>query len=156
MPTTTLSAGVIIVRFSNNIPYYLLLRVFGYWDFPKGLLDEGEEPLAAAIREVKEETSLSDLNFRWGNDYRETEPYRNGRKVARYYLAESKNGGVYLPISPELGHPEHDDFKWLTYKEAHSLLAERVKPAFAWAQHLVAAETNTPTTTQKDITQSPD
>lgn len=138
MSVTTLSAGVIIVRFVDNTPYYLLLQVYGYWDFPKGLVDEGEEPLAGAIREVEEETGLTALQFRWGEGFRATAPYRNGRKVARYYLAESTVGEVHLPISPELGHPEHDAFQWLTYEAAHSLLAERVKPVFAWAHQQVS------------------
>ncbi|MDH3359250.1 MAG: NUDIX domain-containing protein [Desulfobulbaceae bacterium] len=133
MPATTLSAGVIIVRFINNTPHFLLLKVFGYWDFPKGLVDTGEEPQTGAIREVEEETGLSDLHFRWGDNFCETAPYRKGRKIARYYLAESATGEVYLPISPELGHPEHDEFQWLTYETAHHLLADRVKPAFEWA-----------------------
>lgn len=137
MAVTTLSAGVIIVRFIENTPHYLLLQVYGYWDFPKGLVDDGEEPLAGAIREVEEETGLSGLLFRWGEEYRVTVPYRNGRKVARYYLAESSAGEVYLPVSPELGHPEHDAFAWLPYDVASSLLAERVKPVFAWAHQLV-------------------
>ena len=140
MPAKTLSAGVIVVRFINNIPHYLLLQVYGYWDFPKGLVDKGEDPQTGAIREVKEETDLADLNFRWGHDYRETSPYRNGRKIARYYLAESTEGEVYLPISPELGHPEHDNFKWLAYKSAHPLLADRVKPVFEWAHAQVTAQ----------------
>lgn len=138
MAVTTLSAGVIIVRFIENIPHYLLLQVYGYWDFPKGLVDEGEKPLAGAIREVEEETGLTGLRFRWGEEFQATVPYRNGRKVARYYLAESSSGEVYLPISPELGHPEHDAFEWLPYEAAHSLLAERVRPVFSWAHRLVS------------------
>lgn len=129
---------MIIVRFIDKVPHYLLLQVYGYWDFPKGLVDHGEEPLAGAIREVEEETGLTDLHFLWGEEYRTTVPYRNGRKVARYYLAESTVGEVYLPISPELGHPEHDEFRWLPYHAAYSLLAERVKPVFVWAHAQVS------------------
>ena len=85
-----LSAGIIVVRFRAIIPHYLLLRVYGYWDFPKGMVEESEEPLAAAVREVEEETGLQELVFAWGKEYRQTEPYRTRMvKVARYYLAES-------------------------------------------------------------------
>ena len=31
----------------------------GAWTIPKGLLDDGEEPLAAALREFQEETGLT-------------------------------------------------------------------------------------------------
>ncbi|MEJ2690591.1 MAG: NUDIX domain-containing protein, partial [Deltaproteobacteria bacterium] len=81
-----------------------MLRAYNYWDFPKGLQEENEEPLAAAVREVEEETGIKDLVFRWGREFRQTAPYRSKvSKVARYYLAESSAGEVHLPVSPELG-----------------------------------------------------
>jgi bis(5'-nucleosidyl)-tetraphosphatase len=63
----SLSAGVIVVRKHADGYRYLLLRAFRYWDFPKGLVEAGEDPLASAVREVAEETTLTDLKFRWGN-----------------------------------------------------------------------------------------
>jgi bis(5'-nucleosidyl)-tetraphosphatase len=134
----SLSAGVLVVRRHDDDYRYLLLRAYNYWDFPKGLVEAGEEPLASAVREVTEETTLSDLNFHWGKDYRETEPYARG-KVARYYVAESAHGEVSLPISPELGHPEHHEFRWLDYKAARKLSAPRVQPILDWAQALIGA-----------------
>ena len=41
----------------------LLLRVYNYWDCPKGVVEPGEDPLATARREVREETTLDDLDF---------------------------------------------------------------------------------------------
>jgi bis(5'-nucleosidyl)-tetraphosphatase len=136
MTSPVLSAGVIILRRLADRPHYLLLRVYGYWDFPKGLTEKDEEPLAAALREVEEETTLTNLCFRWGKDFRETPPYAMG-KVARYYVAESDRGEVSLPINPELGHPEHDEFRWCTYEEARELVADRVKPILDWAHALI-------------------
>lgn len=133
----SLSAGVVVVRFFGGEPRYLLLRAYKFWDFPKGLVEEGEEPLAAACREVAEEAGLTGLLFRWGEEFRETPPYRNG-KVARYYLAEAPVGEPYLPVSPELGHPEHQEFRWFPVEEARVLVADRVKPVLAWAHALVA------------------
>ena len=49
---------MIVVRMINGKPHVLLLRVFDYWGFPKGEVEPGEQPFEAAIREVKEETSL--------------------------------------------------------------------------------------------------
>jgi 8-oxo-dGTP pyrophosphatase MutT (NUDIX family) len=135
-----LSAGIIVVRFREATPFYLLLRAYDYWDFPKGLKEENEEPLAAAVREVEEETCLKDLVFRWGREFRQTEPYRSRViKMARYYLAESSAGDVHLPVSPELGRPEHNEFRWLKYSEARALLSDRVKPILDWAHSLVTA-----------------
>lgn len=134
----TLSAGVVIVRRQGSDYRYLLLRAYNYWDFSKGLVEAGEEPRTSAIREVAEETTLTDLDFRWGSGYRETEPY-GANKVARYYVAESRAGNVHLPVSPELGRPEHDEFRWCDYASARKLLAPRVQPILDWAHALVSA-----------------
>lgn len=133
-----LSAGVVVVRFMDHTPHYLLLRAFRSWDFPKGLVEPGEMPFQAAIREVREETGLVDLAFRWGEVCCETPPYGQG-KVARYYLAESPRGEVHLPISPELGRPEHHEFRWLPYAEARVLLAPRLRAVLDWAHGIVTA-----------------
>lgn len=133
-----LSAGVIIARRFDSEWRYLLLRVFNYWDFPKGEVEDGEQPFDAALREVEEETTLVALRFPWGHDFRETPPYRGG-KVARYYLAESRRGDVHLPVSEELGRPEHHEFRWLAFRTARELLADRVKPILDWADSRVSA-----------------
>ncbi|MEA1867382.1 MAG: NUDIX domain-containing protein [Thermodesulfobacteriota bacterium] len=134
-----LSAGVIIVWRNEVQLKYLLLRAFGFWDFPKGIVEPGESPVEAAKREVEEETTLNDLNFRWGYDYRETGPYGRG-KVARYYIAETCESRVSLPVNPEIGRPEHDEYRWVLYKEALSLVAPRVRAALEWAQETIAAK----------------
>lgn len=132
-----LSSGVIVVHRETDKWDYLLLRAFGYWDFPKGIVEEGEDPLDTAIREVEEETGIEDLVFRWGLDYLESAPYLRGQKKARYYVAETRTRDVELKVNPSLGHPEHDAFKWTDYEEAITLLAERVKPCIKWARGLI-------------------
>lgn len=134
----TLSAGVVVVRFFEGTACYLLLRVYRYWDFPKGEVEAGEDPLTAAIREVREETTLEALAFPWGRGYRETPVYGRG-KVARYYVAESARGEVSMPVNPELGRPEHHEFRWLAYRDARERLADRVKPILDWAHNRVGA-----------------
>lgn len=128
----TLSCGIVVVRYFEGKPHYLLLRAYNYWDFPKGEVGAGEDPMDAAIREVKEETSLEGLSFPWGKVCRETLPYGKG-KVARYYLAESKDGEVKLPVNPELGRPEHHEFRWLEYEAARELLVDRLREILDWA-----------------------
>jgi 8-oxo-dGTP pyrophosphatase MutT (NUDIX family) len=130
-----LSAGVVVIRRHPSACRYLLLRAYRYWDFPKGIVEAGEDPIEAARREVREETALHDLEFRWGEDYRETPSYARG-KVARYYVAEAPRGEVCLTVSAELGRPEHSEFRWLTHLEARALLADRVKPILDWARQV--------------------
>lgn len=132
----TLSAGVVVVRRFDDRYRYLMLRVRDYWDFAKGIVEPGEDPLAAAIREVEEETTLSDLEFRWGHGFIETEPYGKN-KIARYYFAESPQGEVFLPVTEELGKAEHEEFRWMEYDAARGLLVPRVQVILDWARKIV-------------------
>lgn len=45
----------------NTAGKALVIYRRGYWDMPKGKLDKGETPSAAALREVEEETGLKNL-----------------------------------------------------------------------------------------------
>ena len=116
----------------------LVLRAYRNWDFPKGVVEPGEASIDAAIRETAEEAAISDLAFRWGEGYCETAPYGRG-KVARYYVAETTQASITLPISPELGHPEHDEWRWVRFDEAERLLPPRLQPILAWARKQLEA-----------------
>lgn len=127
---------MVVVRHQDGEWHYLLLRAFQHWDFPKGIVEAGETPLAAACREVSEETTLEALDFRWGEAYLETGPYwRN--KVARYYVAEAATGVVALPVNPELGRPEHEEYRWVNRVDAARLVRPRVARVLAWAAALI-------------------
>jgi 8-oxo-dGTP pyrophosphatase MutT (NUDIX family) len=133
MAERILSAGVVVVRQSADGWRMLLLRAYNYWDFPKGQVEPGENPLDAARREVREETAIDDLDFRWGGEYLETEPYGRN-KVARYYLAASPASVVKLPVNPQLGRPEHQEFRWLDFDAARALVVARVARVIDWAR----------------------
>ena len=111
----------------------LVLRAYKNWDFPKGTVDPGENQLDAAKREVSEETGLSGLEYPFGEEFKETLPY-SGRKVARYYLAETAEHDIELPVSPELGRPEHHEFRWASFEEAGELLPPRLTIVLEWAR----------------------
>ncbi len=126
-----LSAGVIPVRRVGGDWRLLILRAYKNWDFPKGLVEPGEEPIESAKREATEETGLSDLEFTFGETYRETLPYAGG-KIARYYLAETAEEDIRLPISHELGRPEHHEWRWVRVDEAEDLLPPRLALVLDW------------------------
>ena len=113
-----------------------MLRAYRNWDFPKGLVEEGETPFAAARREVTEETGIADLRFAWGERFRETPPYA-GNKVARFYVAETSAVQVVLPVQPDLGHPEHHESRWLTAEEALALASPRLQRIVRWASEVI-------------------
>ena len=131
-----LSAGVIVVRNLRDSWLFLMLRAYRNWDFPKGLVEPGESPIDAAVREVREETTLDDISFDWGMVYMDTGPYNKG-KIARYYIARSKETQIRLPINPDLGTPEHHEARWVDYERALSMVSPRLQPVMRWAYGVV-------------------
>jgi 8-oxo-dGTP pyrophosphatase MutT (NUDIX family) len=138
--TPRLSAGVVVLRETAEGWRFLLLRAFNHWDFPKGMVEPGEEPRAAAIREVYEESVIDDLDFAWGDAYVETGPYSRG-KVARYFIARTGRSDISLPVNPELGRPEHSEYRWVDLDEAQQLVSARVRPVLNWAAQVVNLQT---------------
>lgn len=87
------SAGGVVYRVRGGHPLYLLIRdSYKNWGFPKGHLENGEKPEAAAVREVGEETGLDDLDMRGPVETIDWYFRFRGRlihKVCHFYLMES-------------------------------------------------------------------
>ena len=135
-PPTRMSAGVVVVSVHARKLKFLLLRCYRNWDFPKGLVEPGESPIDAALREVREETALDDISFDWGMVFMDTGPYNKG-KIARYYVARSNETRVSLPVNPDLGFPEHHEALWADYDRALTLVSPRLQPVLLWAYGVV-------------------
>lgn len=132
-----LSAGIVVVRKETKEWKYLFLRAYKNWDFPKGIVESTEAPIETAKREVKEEAGITDLNFRWGDIFKETLPYSGGKKIARYYIAETSQSTVTFSVNPELGKPEHHEYRWLSYDEIKKLSPKRLLTTIEWANSLI-------------------
>ncbi|NHV97179.1 MAG: NUDIX domain-containing protein [Thaumarchaeota archaeon] len=132
------SAGAIVVHRSDSMIEYLILHYpAGHWDFPKGNVEKGESELDAAIREIGEETGLTDLKFINGFKKMIQYYYRKGdqlvKKTVTFYLAESKTkdvkisfehqGYVWLPIDEALAKVTYQNARNVL-KEAHQFLTE--------------------------------
>jgi bis(5'-nucleosidyl)-tetraphosphatase len=133
---TRLSSGVVVVSLVERKLKFLLLRAYRNWDFPKGLVEPGEEPIDAALREVREETTLDDISFDWGLVYMETGPYNKG-KIARYYIARSKERQIQLPVNPEIGVPEHQEARWVSMEKALEMVSARLAPVVRWSYGII-------------------
>ncbi len=131
-----LSAGVVVVSLVDRKPRFLLLRAYRNWDFPKGIVEAGEAPIDAAVREVREETALDDISFDWGLVYMETGPY-NKNKIARYYIARSKQRFISFQVNPELGTAEHQEAVWVDHDRALELVSARLQPVVRWAYSVI-------------------
>ena len=131
------AAGVVVFRRTGAGIYLLLLRAYNNWDFPKGLVEAGEDQLSTAKRELKEETGLAGVDFPFGEEHKETLPY-SGNKIARYYLGETEEVEIELPVSKELGRPEHHEYRWVTYEQAEELLPPRLGIVLEWAKRTIS------------------
>lgn len=136
-----ISCGIVPVRFDNGTLLFLMLRSGSFfWDFPKGRKEEGESDFDTAIRETREESTIKpeNLDFKWGKDYIETEPFRKKKdKIGRYFVAETSQTEISLPVNPELGRPEHDEFRWMTYEDGLKLTNERIGKVLTWAYNKI-------------------
>jgi 8-oxo-dGTP pyrophosphatase MutT (NUDIX family) len=83
-----------------------ILMIFrrGFWDLPKGKLDKGETIEECAVREVKEETGLQNINLK---KYLTTtyHSYNQGThhylKESHWYLMKAKSGEPLIPQREE-------------------------------------------------------
>ena len=99
----TMPKGAAVVIFDEEGRVLILLRPktvswgAGKWALPGGHIEEDESPMMAAVREVREETTLAIPNpqqFHVSN---------NGEVV--YFVSDSFTGEVEIDF-------EHDDFAW--------------------------------------------
>jgi len=127
------SSGAVI--FSNNkelnkSEFLLLHYASGHWDFPKGNIEDGEDEVQAAHREIFEETGIQNVHFVEGFRKKIQYYYRRGdiliQKEVIFYLAITNTKEITLSN-------EHIGYAWkdymeamnqLTYKSAQDLLKE--------------------------------
>ncbi|MEM2139940.1 MAG: bis(5'-nucleosyl)-tetraphosphatase [Nitrososphaera sp.] len=124
------SAGAVIFNADGPEPEYLLLHYgAGHWDFPKGNIEAGETERQTAIREIREETGITDLTFIEGFRQVVSYRYRKGKRLVTkevaLFLAQTRAKDVVISHE-HTGYAwrKYDDaMKQLTFKNAKNLLA---------------------------------
>ena len=102
-----------IVYYENE---YLLLKYgLGHWEFVKGHKEENESDEQTIVRELEEETGITDAIILEG--YKENYDYNftfRGQKIHKYvncYLIRSYTRDVKISY-------EHEDYVWLPFHKA--------------------------------------
>jgi 8-oxo-dGTP pyrophosphatase MutT (NUDIX family) len=120
------SAGGVVLRPDGKM--VLVYQHSNSWSFPKGQLNEGESELAAAMREIGEETGVIDLTL-----IQELGSYQR-YSIAKDGISELKEWGLrkrtiflfttdqteFTPSDPD---GEVTDVRWVTIDEALEMLA---------------------------------
>ncbi|EMA42194.1 NUDIX hydrolase [Halococcus morrhuae DSM 1307] len=122
MAVEATSAGAILFRDTRGRREYLLLKSRpGDWEFPKGGVEGEEELQQTAIREVTEESGISDFRlldgFRREYDYVFQAGGETIHKTVHLFIAESAEA------SAELSH-EHRDHQWRDYEQALNTITQ--------------------------------
>ncbi len=111
------SAGIILYRIEDKQRFYLLLHYqSGHWDFVKGHIEQGESKEQAAVRELQEETGITQVEL--DKEFKESFSY-----FFKSPKGELIHKTVYFLIGKtdekeiKLSH-EHIGFAWLPFKEA--------------------------------------
>jgi len=112
------SYGVILIlRKKNEEDKFLILhQTRGHWGFPKGHGEKGETPKESAIRELKEETGIIDIEFIDLPNILDRYLFKLGGKhydkTVEYFIAFTKSDKVVMQEA------EIQNYKWTTFEEA--------------------------------------
>lgn len=110
------SAGVVIFREERNRILFLLLHYpSGHWDFVKGKIETRENLHQTVLREAKEETGITDLNFVDAFEEKIEYDFQSDGKLIHkkviFFLAKTKTEKITI------SH-EHLGFVWLGFDKA--------------------------------------
>ena len=143
-PREEVSAGGIVFRRDGERTFFLLIRdSYRNWGFPKGHLQEGEAPAAAALREVGEETGLAALELRapietidWSFRFRG----RLIHKVCHFFLIETPDRRTAPQRAEGI-----TACRWATFEQAvHLVSYENARMVLQQAHALVVDATTSP------------
>ena len=121
------SAGGVLVRRLRGRWMMAAIRPAGkkegVWALPKGLIDQGEQPEATALREVAEETGAHGRSAGKLGDVKYVYTWAGEQifKVVSFYLVRY-SGGRLGDVPPEHRH-EVAEVRWLPLEDGPSLLA---------------------------------
>mgnify|MGYP001170344310 FL=1 len=110
------SAGIVLFRNDSDKNEFLLLNYpQGHWDFVKGKIERNETSHETALRETKEETGITNIEFVDGFEESVEYDFRFKKedihKKVIFFLAKTNEKNI------KLSH-EHNDYLWLEYNDA--------------------------------------
>jgi len=116
------AGGVVVKGKGEKLRVAIVQSRYRTWVFPKGLIEEGEEPEEAARREVGEETGLGRLEFRMPLAWTEHEFEREGKRFRTriYWFLYEASPRAAMRLDPE---EEVLECGWFTPEQALSLLS---------------------------------
>jgi 8-oxo-dGTP pyrophosphatase MutT (NUDIX family) len=140
-----ISSGGVVYRVENSIPLFLLLtsNKRGIWCLPKGLIEENEDEVTTAMREVREETGVSRVKLRGKVGqikYQFGFRAKTFDKTVHFFLFETDQADAKVGT-------EHDAMEWMPYEKALQTLSyPNEKDMLSKAWKMIQAKANQPKT----------
>jgi putative (di)nucleoside polyphosphate hydrolase len=137
-----LNAGIVVFNKQGKV---LICRRKGWsdaWQFPQGGIDEGETAKEAAIRELREETSLTGLKLIKTLEFgvRYDFPPEIAKKLnygGKSYAGQEVYWSLFYfagddsEINLNTKDKEFSDYKWGSLQQAYDIIVDFKKPAYA-------------------------
>ncbi|HUD10686.1 MAG TPA: NUDIX domain-containing protein [Candidatus Saccharimonadales bacterium] len=126
----TYSAGGVVINSEGNV--LVVNQNDDSWSLPKGHIDPGETPQDAAVREIKEESGISELELI--DELGTYERHRIGKDGKGYDTSELKNIKFFLfktnqlKLAPE--DPQNPEAQWIAPQKVAALLTHPKDKAF--------------------------
>lgn len=134
------SAGGVVCRIQDGTPRFLLIRdSYRNWGFPKGHLEQNELPDAAALREVREETGIDDVELSGVIDTIDWFFRFRGRlvhKVCHFYLMMTRTSSTTPQRAEGI-----TACRWATFEDATAMVSYvNAREVLTQANAMVCAE----------------
>lgn len=142
MGSYRLNAGIVVFRADGKVLFCQRLENYKKnWQFPQGGIDKGETPLQAAVRELKEETSLASVKFvralsrsiryDYPEDVKQKQAMRgifdNGQEQYWHLFFLT---GDEAEINLQTKKPEFKNYQWIDIKETPQMVVDFKKDVY--------------------------
>ena len=123
------SCGVLVFR-EDPVLSFLLMKHSDRWDLPKGHIDDGESEMETALRELFEETAITESDIEIDPEFQFRLRYTVQKK--RYGKEPMEKELVVflgtLNREVELVLTEHIGFEWFEWNPPHAIQPKSIDP----------------------------
>lgn len=138
------NAGIVVFNREKKVLLCRRNDIADSWQFPQGGIENGETAQQAALRELREETSLTGVipvktldfpaRYTFPEEVRAALQQRGISNAGQdMYWSLFYFNGKDKEINLQTAEPEFSEFRWGTMEEAYALIVDFKKPAYAVA-----------------------
>ena len=135
------NAGIVVFNRRKQVLICKRNDVADSWQFPQGGIEDGETPSAAALRELAEETSLTNVKlvhtlstpvrYDFPPQILHSMQKRGFKNVGQeMYWSLCYFAGSDTEINLNTSGAEFSEYRWTTLQEAYNLIVDFKKPAY--------------------------